>query len=266
MTAAITLILALILGFFVPSRAQGQGVGIGHFRFPHYMGSAESYEQSFFFPFAARDMLFFTHRSALRLTLDSQMTLPIRGEDLAAAEPEGYGREGSNLVRARSYARRGMGYTPPGLFLGPKISLRANRLSFEIASLAGLALGEGWGHIGFLHRGSVKVALLAQRGKGSSGCICVYVDGYWSNGRYNATYYGVAAAQALPGRPAFAAERPGYLGVSSRLYLIKSWQRWSLMGFISHQNMTDSIMAESPLVLKTEGLSAGAGIAYDLGR
>lgn len=263
MKAAITAILVLTSALLPARSALGQGVGIGHFRFPHYMGSAESYDYTFFFPFAARDLLFFTKRRPVTIGLDSQMTLPLTGEDVTAAEPEGYGGA-KNLVRDKSYARRGMGYTPPGLFLGPKIGLRANRLSLEAASLAGWGVGKGWNHFGFLHRVSFKAALLASRGKGSAGCICLYVDGYWSSGRYNSTYYGVAAADALADRPAFDAERAAYLGVSTRLYLIKSWQAWSVMGFISHQNMTDSPMAASPLVIKKEGLSAGAGLAYAL--
>lgn len=269
MYAAFTVIFALICTLLPAPSTLAQGLGIGHFRFPHYMGAAESYEYTFFFPFSARDLLFFRARSPFSLSLDSQMTLPLKGDDKAAPRPEGFPTKDSakrrNILRNTSYARRGMGYTPPGFFVGPKLGLRGDRLSLEVASLAGIALGKDWAAMGFLHRASFKAALLAQRGKGRESCICLYVDGYWSSGRYNTAYYGVSASDALSDRPAFDADRTAYLGVSTRLYLITSWQSWSLMGFVSHQNMTDSPMAESPLVFKTEGLSAGAGIAYDLG-
>lgn len=264
------LALAIILALFCPcmgfSKSLGDnGIGIGHFIFPHYMGSPESYQYTFFFPFVAKSYLFFTGRDGALFSLDSRVTLPIRGDRLDAPIPEGFSATKRNIFREKSYARRGMGYTPPGLFLGPKIGYRIGTYSFDVASLAGIELGKDWQHIGFLHRASFKTAFFANRSAKAAGCVCLYVDGYWSSSKYNTTYYGVSDAFALPDRPLYPADRAGFLGLNTRLYLIKTLGAWSFMGFVSHQNMVDSIMADSPLVFKKEGTSAGAGLAYMLG-
>lgn len=244
----------------------GDGVGIGRFIFPHYMGSAESYDTTFLFPFAAKDYLFFTAPDGLIAEIDTRVTLPIRGDALDASEPEGYGPDHPNLARDYSYARRGMGYTPPGLFLGPRLGYKMGIASVEVAPLPGMGLGEGWRHYGWLSRASVKLAFFANRSPAFGGCVCVYIDGYWSSGRYNSTYYGVSNEHALPDRPAFNADKAGYLGVNTRLYFIKRWQSISVLAFISQQNMSNSVMIDSPLVIKVQGLSAGLGAAYLLSR
>lgn len=261
--AVLTLLLLLCSA---KAAAKGNGVGAGYFMFPHYMGASESYAYTVFFPFVANDYLFFNEKKPVVFKLDSQITLPLSGDKRDAAPPKGFGAKDKNIFRSGSYARRGMGYTPPGLFLGPKLGFKTDSFAVDFASMAGFQLGKGWDHIGFLHRASVKAALLADRSAKSAGCLCLYLDGYWSSSRYNSTYYGITSEHALPERPIYNADKAGFLGLNSRLYLVKRWESWSVLAFLSHQNMTGSIVEDSPLVFKVEGFSAGLGAAYLLSR
>lgn len=258
------LVTVLTLFWSCAAYAYDIGFAYGKFQVPHYMGSTEFTEYPVVYIFSSKDLQFFHKKPGFYVELDYQITLAILGDSPDAIKPPSFGKK--PFFNGKNYARRGMGYTPPGLFLGPKFGVRGGWFSFEVTPMGGFALGGDWGHMGQLHRASFNTALWIERKKGIEECICITVDGYMSDGRYNQIYYGVSASEALPDRPQFDAHRSGYLGLSTRLNYIVAEEEIVFMAYLSHQNLTDSPMADSPLVIRKEGLTIGGGVGYLFGR
>lgn len=75
-------------------------------------------------------------------------------------------------------------------------------------------------------------------------------------------FYGVSAADALPGRPAYAA-RGGLVSTRLSLSATRSLGRdWRLFGFARLETVRGATNEDSPLVRKKNGASVGLGLSY----
>jgi outer membrane scaffolding protein for murein synthesis (MipA/OmpV family) len=78
-------------------------------------------------------------------------------------------------------------------------------------------------------------------------------------------YYGVASAEALPGRPAYEA-RGGYGGWQTLGSVSRRVGAHWVGAFVRHDHVGGAVFADSPLVERRSGWSVGLGWAVVLGR
>lgn len=162
-------------------------------------------------------------------------------------------------------AREGMPALPPTVELGPRLNVR-------------LAEGAHW-------RADLRVPLRAVVALQSSPQVVgwtleptVGVDVDWCGLQFGALVgavrgdrrlhqhlYGVTAAQALPGRPAYAA-RGGDAGWQLTLGASRRVGRLWLGAFVRHDVVGGSIVDDSPLVRARQGTAIGVGASWVFAR
>ncbi len=80
--------------------------------------------------------------------------------------------------------------------------------------------------------------------------------------KLNDSFYGVAPAYAIAGRPAYAAQA-GLISLRLNASFAKPLSRdWRLFGFARIETVRGAANADSPLVKKPTGATAGIGLAY----
>lgn len=238
------------------------GVAIGGLSVPHYMGSAQNYQLMATLPFYLKENEIFKENKAFVFEFDAELNLPISGEDLSASEPDGYNKEGKVLANFKDYARRGMGFLPASFYMGLKVGLELGPIAIEASSMPGVQLGHGWGNAGVLSKVGVKIYTFVNNSGKSASCLCFYSDALFTNSRYNNLYYSVTAPNVLADRPEFDGSKSGFLGIKSGFYFLNRWDALVLMGMFEFQDMSNSVVRESPLVRRKSGGLAALGVAY----
>jgi outer membrane scaffolding protein for murein synthesis (MipA/OmpV family) len=87
----------------------------------------------------------------------------------------------------------------------------------------------------------------------------------FSDRRYNRYFYGVDAAQAIAGRPAYEATG-GYGGVQAIAALSRRFPAYWVGAFAKWDSLSGATYADSPLVRTRHHLSGGIAIAWILGK
>ncbi len=82
---------------------------------------------------------------------------------------------------------------------------------------------------------------------------------------YNEFYYNVAENDVRPGRTRYQAES-GYGGISLTLITHRKFKKYSLGSFARYDNLSGATYKESPLVTKTDNITVGLYITYQLAK
>lgn len=86
----------------------------------------------------------------------------------------------------------------------------------------------------------------------------------FANQRQNAYYYSVAQQYATPARPAYEAAA-GYVGMQFLAGVSRRYQKFWVGAFVSYDNMSGAVVADSPLVLEKNNFAAGLAISWIFG-
>jgi len=82
---------------------------------------------------------------------------------------------------------------------------------------------------------------------------------------YHEHFYGVGANDATTSRPAYQAEA-GLTAYVASVGLAWRQDNWWMGGFVRHEDFSDSVVRESPLLLDRRQQSIGLSVAYILGK
>jgi outer membrane scaffolding protein for murein synthesis (MipA/OmpV family) len=117
------------------------------------------------------------------------------------------------------------------------------------------------------HRGwAFEPELLHDRRLASGWRMSLGAGAIFADRRLAQTFYGVEPAQALPDRPAYAAQRGLVAWRLSSSFSKPLTPDWRLFGFARLQSVAGAANADSPLVRQRGGLSAGIGLSYTFAR
>lgn len=86
----------------------------------------------------------------------------------------------------------------------------------------------------------------------------------FANQRQNAYYYDVAPQYATPSRPAYEASA-GYAGMQYLAGMSRRFQKVWVGAFVSYNNMSGAVVADSPLVLEKHNFGAGLAVSWIFG-
>ncbi len=85
----------------------------------------------------------------------------------------------------------------------------------------------------------------------------------YASADYHAYFYNVDSSEVTPQRSAFSADS-GSSGQRLDFTFSRRIQKWWLGGFVRYDNLSGSVIADSPLVTDTSNWTAGLSIAYIL--
>ncbi|SCC92595.1 putative MltA-interacting protein MipA [Thiomonas sp. X19] len=266
---ALALSAAALLAGLGPAAAQAVqkplwevGLGFGVLSFPDYPGSDQ--QRSYILPtpyFVYRGEIFKAGRNGFQARLfdtervDSYLSL-------SASPP---------VNSTDDYARSGMPDLKPTIQFGPALDVhlwqsaaQRMRLDFRVPlrtviSVAWHPRQVGWLFAPVLNLDMADVAGLNGWNLGAQ------TGPLFADRSYNQTYYGVAPACATATRPAYAASG-GYAGSQFTLALSKRFPGFWVGGFARYDNLSGAVFADSPLLRRSQNLSAGIGIAWILGQ
>lgn len=164
-------------------------------------------------------------------------------------------------------ARRGMPKLGTLVELGPRLKLNLTapretmaggtwRLELPVRGVFDLSNS-------FANRGISFEPELQFRRRGATGFnYTVSASAIVGNRKLTETFYGVAPAYAIPGRPAYAAE-PGLIGWRLGTSFTKSLSPdWRLFGFLRMDSVAGAANEVSPMVKKTSGVTGGLGVSW----
>lgn len=166
--------------------------------------------------------------------------------------------------------RRGMADLRPAVELGPTAGInlwnsdaRKMRLDFRAPLRAAITVESSPKHIGWLFSPSLGLDL--RDPAGFAGWKLGIGAGPRFNSRsYNRYFYSVSPAEAMPGRPAYAASG-GYSGVQLTTTLSKRFARYWVGAFLRYDNLAGAVFADSPLMQRRDAVSAGVAVAWIFG-
>ncbi|NML13980.1 MipA/OmpV family protein [Azohydromonas caseinilytica] len=229
------------------------GAGGTVLQLPHYRGSDQSHTWLLPLPYVVyRGPVLRADREGARALLWNTQRLDI---DLSLA--------GTPPNRSRdNEARRGMADLPTIVELGPNLNWNVAqgerwRLDLRLPVRAALGLGSEGGFKGWVATPQLRLSLPEARGWR----VALSAAAVAQNRRYNEVFYGVPAANAAPGRPAY---QPG--GGMAGGYLMSTATRrlgpWWLGGFVRWDTLRGASFLDSPLVRQREHWSAGVALTY----
>jgi MipA family protein len=228
------------------------GLGLGLLSLPQYRGSDRTRQWLLPVPY-------FVYRGdILRADRDgARARLATRGRfefDLGlAASPPTRDEAGG--------AREGMPALPPTVEIGPRLNLRlaegpAWRADLRVPLRAVLSLESSPRLVGYSLEPTVGADLDWQGLQ-----LGVLLGAVRGDRRLHQHLYGVAPAQARPGRPAYSA-RAGDAGWQLTLGASQRRGRLWLGGFVRHDRIAGSVVDDSPLVKARQHLSVGVAATW----
>ena len=158
-----------------------------------------------------------------------------------------------------SFSRRGMDSVPLSIFVGGKVGLRLERFEMTLSATPGLQVGKSWSGAGLVLDAELTWHALKLGGTE----FIVVASAKFSDKKYNNLYYGVKSKDVIDGREEYKA-KSGYLGNSIAVH----YHTWKPMNslifgmFVECQNMDNSVVEDSPLVINKHNFLAGAGFGF----
>ena len=237
------------------------GAGAASFSLPDYRGSDQRTNYLLPIPYfvyrgefvkadrnGVRGTLFDNDRVTLDLSLNG--TLPVTSKD--------------NL------ARRGMANLKPTVELGPNLSInlwrspdRDLKLDFRAPLRTAITIESSPHQIGWIF--SPNLNLDVKNPAGLTGWNFGMLAGpLFTTRKYNAHFYSVSAADALPDRPAYNAPG-GYAGSQFTMAVSKRFPHHWVGAFIRYDTLAGAAFADSPLVKKRNAISAGIAMSWVFG-
>lgn len=234
------------------------GAGIAGLRLPDYRGSDEASTYLLPVPYLVyrgdvvqadrggiRGMLF--ERDRVQVNLSINGTPPARSDD--------------------NVARRGMADLKPVFEVGPTADVRLWRsrdrriaLDARAPLRAAMTAQTPPRHIGWLFSPGLNLHL-HDVGRQQGWNANLAASALFADRRYHAHFYGVDAADALAGRPAYRASG-GYGGMQLTLSLSKRFPAFWAGGFLRYDSVAGAVFADSPLVTARRGVSAGVALIW----
>jgi outer membrane scaffolding protein for murein synthesis (MipA/OmpV family) len=232
------------------------GLGAAALRLPDYRGSDQSRNYLLPLPYlvyrgewlradreGARALLVRTDR--VKLDLSAAATVPTDSEDNAA--------------------RRGMADLRATVEVGPNLNLalaesadRRLRLELRLPLRAAFTLERSPRSIGYTFSPNLNLDIAGVAGGWHVGLLGgpLYADR-----RYHRYFYGVTAADATSGRPAYTAPG-GYAGWQALAATSRRIGNAWVGAFVRYDSVRGAAFESSPLVRRTHELSAGIGVAW----
>lgn len=228
------------------------GIGAGALHLPHYRGSDQSHQWVLPVPYAVyRGEILRANRDGARAVLLDSQRLDIDVSVGATAPTRSAGNR----------ARQGMADLAGTLEVGPNVNLT-------------LAQGSGWKLDLRLPVHAVATLNRDFRSLGWTATPLLNVDhrlGPWNVGvqaaamfgsaAYHRHFYGVAAADATPDRPAFEA-RGGYAGWRATVGVSRRFEQFWLGAYLRHDSVAGARFVSSPLVRQTQTVSGGLALSW----
>ncbi|KRB84958.1 MipA/OmpV family protein [Noviherbaspirillum sp. Root189] len=237
------------------------GAGFGTLSVPDYRGADT--RSSYVFPspyFVYRGDILHADRSGMRASLFESDRVEIN-LSLNASLP---GRGKDNALR------RGMEDLRPVLELGPTADLRLwnsaddrVRVALRLPMRAGVTIESSPRHIGWLF--SPNLLLQLQDPAGLRGWkLGVQGGPLYATRDYNGYLYSVRAADALPGRPAYAAPG-GYAGTQLTTTLSRRFSRYWVGAFLRYDHLGGAVFEDSPLMQRNSAVTGGLAVSWVFG-
>lgn len=258
--------LYCLLAGLLPAAATGAtlplweaGAGAATMRLPDYRGADHSQVYSFPIPYLV-------YRGE-KLKVDRQF---IRGELFKSGRAQvELSFNGAPPVRSQdSGARAGMHSLPATGEIGPVLNLTLLEVPQHFKSVLELPLravvaADGGFHLHqagytFTPRLDLNLWHAAGRARWSTSFMFGPVFG---DRRYNEFYYSVPAADAQPGRPAYAAPG-GYAGTQAVLAATRRQGHWWMGAFVRVDGLAGARFTDSPLVRRRHNIAAGLAVSW----
>lgn len=238
------------------------GIGAAAINLPDYRGSDIS--STYLLPvpyFVYRGEFLKADRSGVRstlfdndkveVTLSLNGTLPVNSKD--------------------NPARRGMPDLKPSVELGPTMSInlwnsadKKTKLDFRAPLRAAVTVESSPKHIGWLFAPNLNVDIKDPAGM-TGWNLGMLAGPYFHTRKYNSYFYGVSPADATSTRPAYAPPG-GYAGSQFTMALSKRFARYWVGGFLRYDTLNGASFESSPLVRKSNAVSAGIAISWIFGQ
>jgi outer membrane scaffolding protein for murein synthesis (MipA/OmpV family) len=237
------------------------GIGAAGIRLPDYRGSDET--GAYLLPapyFVYRGEYLKADRNGLRgtlfdsdrveVSLSANATLPVNSENNAA--------------------RSGMDDLNPTVELGPTVSMnlwqsndRRLKLDFRTPVRTSITLESSPKQIGWVFAPNLNLDIKDPAGFAGWN-LGMLAGPLFSSRKYNDYFYSVSAADATATRRAYSAPG-GYSGSQFTMALSKRYARYWVGGFLRYDTLAGARFEDSPLVKKTNAVSAGFAITWVFG-
>lgn len=237
------------------------GIGAAGIRLPDYRGSDETGAYLLPAPYIVyRGEYLKADRNGLRgtlfdsdrveVSLSANATLPVNSKNNAA--------------------RSGMDDLNPTIELGPTVSMnlwqsndRRLKLDFRTPVRTSITLESSPKQIGWVFAPNLNLDIKDPAGF-SGWNLGMLAGPLFSSRKYNDYFYSVSAADATAARRAYSA-RGGYSGSQFTMALSKRYARYWVGGFLRYDTLAGARFEDSPLVKKTNAVSAGFAITWVFG-
>ncbi|MDB5841330.1 MAG: MipA/OmpV family protein [Herminiimonas sp.] len=237
------------------------GIGAAGIRLPDYRGSDETGAYLLPAPYVVyRGEYLKADRNGLRgtlfdsdrveVSLSANATLPVNSKNNAA--------------------RSGMDDLNPTIELGPTVSMnlwqsndRRLKLDFRTPVRTSITLESSPKQIGWVFAPNLNLDIKDPAGF-SGWNLGMLAGPLFSSRKYNDYFYSVSAADATAARRAYSA-RGGYSGSQFTMALSKRYARYWVGGFLRYDTLAGARFEDSPLVKKTNAVSAGFAITWVFG-
>ena len=234
------------------------GAGMAVLDLPHYRGSSARQTHVLPMPYliyrgevlkadreGLRGLLFDSERFEVNVSLNG--SLPVSSDD----DP----------------LRQGMADLDPTVELGPSVNARlwqsadrGMRLEVRAPLRTAITVASSPGQIGWLFSPNLLLQIRDPAGRAGWN-LGLQAGPYFHDREYNTHFYGVRPAEAIAGRPAYDASG-GYSGAQLTLTLTKRFPRWWVGGFLRYDTLAGSVIEDSPLVRRSDGVSAGLALSW----
>ncbi|WKB54195.1 MipA/OmpV family protein [Eleftheria terrae] len=234
------------------------GLGVGGLSLPDYRGSAERSNYLLPLPYVVyRGQWLRADREGARaVLLDGQrveVDISLNGSPPTRDKPRG--------------ARAGMDELPASVEIGPNLNItlwrsgpRGAKLDLRLPVRSAFTLERSPRHIGSVFAPNLNLDVMGLRGGWNLG---LQGGPMFATRRYHQHHYGVGAADARPGRPAYDAPG-GYSGWQTVAALSRRFERTWVGAFLRYDHLDGAAFEDSPLVQRRHHLSAGVGVSWVL--
>ncbi|MBK4738979.1 MipA/OmpV family protein [Noviherbaspirillum pedocola] len=238
------------------------GVGAAALTLPDYRGADTSHAYLLPAPYfvyrgeflkadrnGLRGLLFDTDRVELNLSLNA--TLPVSSRNNAA--------------------RSGMASLRPTVELGPTASITLwkagdGRMKLDLRTplRAAVTVESSPKAVGWLFAPNINLDVRDPFGY-SGWNLGMLAGPYYQSRKYNSYFYSVGPADATPARPRYDAPG-GYAGSQFTAAVSKRFERTWVGAFLRYDTLRGAVFEDSPLVRRSNAVSAGVAVTWVLGQ
>ena len=238
----------------VPGHAKLEiGAGLFALNAPDFIGSASTQTQLVPFPYIKYrgDRLKIDDGIEARIFKTPDLLVSISGNGTLPSSSGNAEREGMDALDATAE-------------FGPSLEYRVTHnedssVWLEIPLRLAFSIGENTGYIG-----NVFNPKIAWRRPGHSKYewkLRFATGLLYSDAELNSYYYEVTQKDARPGRPVYTADK-GYTGSRTEFTFSKRFDKLWLGGFVRYDNLSGSVIEDSPLVSVSSNWTAGVALAW----